>query len=235
MTMMDDGDRALRTASLVRLADSAFPSGAFSHSFGLESAIAAGRVSDEATLATWLERYLVDAWATMEGAALVLFMRDGVGLQTLDDIVTAATHASEVRNANARMTLGIFDTLAAMGTGTASASARAYAAAIGERRANGVPALAFALAYAENGIDRQAAFTACASAMLAGLAAVGTRAIPLGQRATARVLWNARHAIARALANAERIASPDELGTQAPEQEIDALVHRLLDGRLFAS
>jgi hypothetical protein len=31
------------------------------------------------------------------------------------------------------------------------------------------------------------------------------------------------------------MTSPEELGAQAPAQEIDALAHRLLDGRLFAS
>jgi urease accessory protein UreF len=97
-------------AGLLRLADSAFPSGAFSQSFGLESAVAAERVHDESTLYAWLEGYLVDAWATLEGAALVLAMRDGFAARELDAIVTAATHAGECRRANARMTGAILDT-----------------------------------------------------------------------------------------------------------------------------
>ncbi len=224
---------SIALASLLRLADSAFPSGAFSHSFGLESAIADGRVRDEPTLAAWLDAYLVNAWATLDGAALVLCMRDGTDPRDLDDLVTAATHAPEVRSANRRMTGAILDAFGAMEL--RGVRLDAYAAALHARRAAGVPALAFALAYEALAIDRRDAFTGCASATLAGLAAVGTRAIPLGQRATARVLWNAREATLRAFAAAESIPSAGELCAQAPEQEIDAMLHRTLDGRLFAS
>ena len=93
----------IQTASLLRLADSAFPSGAFSQSFGLETAIIDGRVCDEATLAAWLESYLIDGWATLDGAAMLLVMRNFADAGSLDAIVTAASHAPEVRTANARM------------------------------------------------------------------------------------------------------------------------------------
>jgi urease accessory protein len=219
--------------ALLRLADSAFPSGAFSQSFGLESAVAAERVRDESTLYAWLEAYLVDAWATLDGAALVLATRDGVAARELDTVVTAATHAGECRRANARMTGAILDAFAAMGLGGARLDA--YASDVRAGHARGVPALAFGLAYAELGVAWRDAFVACASATLTSLAAAGTRAIPLGQRATARVLWGLRDATARALAEAERVAEPADLAAQALAQEIDALTHRSLDGRLFAS
>lgn len=223
----------LRTASLLRLADSAFPSGAFSHSFGLETAILAGRVCDEATLAAWLEAYLVDGWATLDGAALLLAMRGVADAARLDALVTAATHAPEIRAANARMTAAIFDSFAA--TAVTSAALDAYRRAIAGGRAHGVPSLAFGLAYDALGIDARDAFLACASSTLTTLAAAGTRAIPLGQRATARVLWSARETALRALAEAEAIVTPDELRSQALDAELDALAHRVLDGRLFAS
>ena len=219
--------------TLLRLADSAFPSGAFSQSFGLESAVANDRVRDEASLYAWLEGYLVDAWATLEGAALVLALRDGFCARELDAIVTAATHAPECRRANARMTAAILDAFAAMGV--AGVRLDAYASDIRVRHASGVPALAFGLAYTALGIEWRDAFLACASATLTSLAAAGTRAIPLGQRATARVLWGLRDATARALAEAERALEPADLAAQALLQEIDALAHRSLDGRLFAS
>jgi urease accessory protein len=223
----------LEVASLLRLADSAFPSGAFSHSFGLESAIAGERVRDEASLFDWLEAYLCEGWATMEGGALVLAMRDGYDPPGLDAIVSAATPAHEVRSANARMTAAIFDTFDAMGAG--GPRTHAYRDAVRERRATGVPALAFGLAYENLGIAWRDAFVGCASATLAALAAVATRALPLGQRATARVLWELRPAIGRALGRANALAAPAELHAQAFAQEYDALTHPLLDGRLFAS
>jgi urease accessory protein len=223
----------IQTASLLRLADSAFPSGAFSQSFGLETAIIDGRVCDEATLAAWLESYLIDGWATLDGAAMLLVMRNFADAGSLDAIVTAASHAPEVRTANARMAAAIFDSLSAMSV--TSPALATYRFAVFGGRANGVPALAFALAYAALGIEARDGFLACASSTLTALGGVGTRAIPLGQRATARVLWNARETALNALVEAERIAGPDELCSQALDVELDALTHRLLDGRLFAS
>ncbi len=227
------GSPSASLAAMLRLADSALPSGAFSHSFGLENAVAVGRVRDEATLFAWLDGYLVDAWATLDGAALMFAMRDGVDARDLDAIVTAATSAPQIRDANRRIALAACDTLGAMGC--AGDQLRAYRDDVVAGDAAGIASLAFALAYASLGVGWRDAFVACATSMLTPLAAVATRLIPLGQRATARVLWQTRTSIERALAEAETILSPDDLCAQAIVQERDALQHRCLDGRLFAS
>ncbi len=219
--------------ALLQFADSAFPSGAFSHSFGLETALAEGRVYDEASLETWLRSYLRDGFATLEGAALMFVVRDGTDPLELDDVVTAATQAPEVRAANGRIARAVLDTFAA--AGIAGPALEGYAAALASGTASGVPSIAFALGYVTLGVAWEQAFTACASSMLAALAAVATRALPLGQRATARVLWHLRGALGEAALAAAAIATPDDLCMQAFEPEIDALCHRLLDGRLFAS
>jgi urease accessory protein UreF len=48
-------------------------------------------------------------------------------------------------------------------------------------------------------------------------------------------LWGLRDAIARALTDAALVIEPADLAAQALAHEIDALTHRSLDGRLFAS
>jgi len=220
-------------AMLLQLSDSAFPSGTFSHSFGLETAIAEGRVHGEATLEAWLRTYLFDVLAPLDGAALLLVLRDAGQAQTCDDILTAATFADEVRTANARIAGAVLDTLAAIGA--LDAALDTYRESIRAGRAAGTPAVALGLAYASLGIDREPAFTAFASSLLAALAAVGTRAIPLGQRATARLLWHLRAPIAEAANVAAGVMLADDLRVQTVSHEIDAMRHRLLDGRLFAS
>ena len=218
---------------LLQFADSAFPSGAFSHSFGLETALVEGRVHNEASLETWLRTYLLDGFATLEGAALMFVVRDGTDPLELDAIVTAATQAPELRAANGRIARAVLDTFVA--TGVAAPALERYGRALAGGAASGVPSIAFGLGYRTLGVPWEPAFTACASATLAALAAVATRALPLGQRATARVLWHLRGALGRAALAAATVAMPDDLCTQAFEPEIDALRHRLLDGRLFAS
>ena len=219
--------------ALLQFADSAFPSGAFSHSFGLETALVEGRVYDEASLERWLRAYLHDGFATLDGAALMFVLRDGADPLDLDAIVTAATQAPELRAANGRIARAVLDTFAA--TGIASAMLERYAQALVRGGASGVPSIAFGLGYRALGVTWEPAFTACASSTLAALAAVATRTLPLGQRATARVLWHLRGALGEAALAAAKIPTPDDLCAQAFEPEIDALRHRLLDGRLFAS
>ena len=218
---------------LLQFADSAFPSGAFSHSFGLETAFAEGRVHDEASLERWLRSYLLHGFATLDGAALMFVVRDGADPLDLDAIVTAATQAPEIRAASGRIARAVLDTFAA--AGIAGAALERYARALHNGTASGIPSIAFALGYATLGVSWQNAFAACASSTLAALAAAATRALPLGQRATTRVLWRLRETIGEAVCGAETIATPDDLCAQAFEPEIDALRHRLLDGRLFAS
>lgn len=56
--------------SLAPLLDSAFPTGAFSHSFGLETALQENRVKDASGLSQWLASYIKQTLVPMEGAAV---------------------------------------------------------------------------------------------------------------------------------------------------------------------
>ena len=62
------GGQAL--ARLLLLADSAFPTGAFAHSWGLEWAVRSGWVTDAASLAAWIREALQFGVAPLEGRAV---------------------------------------------------------------------------------------------------------------------------------------------------------------------
>ena len=220
-------------AGFLQLADSAFPSGAFAQSFGLETAIAAGRVCDEATLERWLASYLLDGLATLDGAAIVLYLRDGSAIEDLDQHLAAATFAEESRGAAARLARSTLDAYAAMGL--ASPELTTYQTALVQGRCAGHVALAFALGARAAAVDWEAAFIGYASSTLAVLASCAARAVPLGQRTIARTRWRLRTTVHEALARAARLRAPAELHAQAFEQEIDAMNHALLEERLFSS
>jgi len=59
--------------------------------------------------------------------------------------------------------------------------------------------------------------------------------VALGQREIQRVLWSLRPPLAIAADRAGMVRCVDELAAWAFEQELDALRHARLDGRLFAS
>jgi urease accessory protein len=220
-------------ANVLVLADSAFPTGAFGHSFGLETAIAEGRATSQAGVRDWISSFVLDGLATLEGAALVLALRDGRNLVGLDELVDAALVADEVRAANgqlARATLAAYSAMQLR-----SPEIDSYAEALASGTAHGIHALACGLGYSAAGIGWRDGLRAYLSSTVSALVSVATRAIPIGQRAGLALLWELRGTIEEAAQRAERAGSPDDLCTQAFACEIDAMRHATLDGRMFVS
>ena len=78
--------------SLFQLCDSNFPTGAFSHSYGLESYIQENLVHDQATFAQWLHVYLNEQLVYSDGLATRLVYealeewRDGKSVENRSDV-----------------------------------------------------------------------------------------------------------------------------------------------------
>lgn len=220
-------------ARILQLCDSAFPSGAFSHSFGLETAVADGRIADAATFAAWLGAYLGGSAATFDARALVLVVRDPASAVALDAALSASVFAVEVRSATRRLARATLDAFGAMGID--SPGLAAYRAAVADGRAQGHHALVLGLGYAAIGAAPRDAACAYLSAAAAGLAAAAARVVPLGQRDVGRVLWEARGVVDAGADDACRVVSVEDVVQAAFECEIDACRHQRLDGRMFAS
>lgn len=220
-------------AALLQLADAAFPAGGFGHSFGLETAIVDGRVHDGSTLRVWIEGYLLDNCATLDGAAMTLLLRDGFPIDALDDRLSAAQPNAEIRRANAHLARATLDTYVAMGL--LDIRIDAYRSAIAAGRSAGIHALAAALGYRAIGAPPSTALEAHATTIVAACASVAARAVPLGQRDVARIRWTLRTAIATFVARATAAHELDDLRASAVACEIDGLRHRRLPARLFAS
>jgi len=208
-------------SALLQLADAAFPAGAFAHSFGLETAIAEGRVADEASLTVWLRAYLRGIVAPFDGAAFVLALRDGVAIDALDERLAAAQPNAELRRANAHLARATLATYAAIAL--RSPALTAYADDLAAERSAGQHILAAGLGYAACGIGWRIALTAHVTTTIATLASVAARAVPLGQRAVAHARWSLQAAIEETVACAARVRHLDDLATGAPQIEIDGL------------
>ena len=217
----------------LQLCDSAFPSGAFSQSFGLETAIAERGVHDAAAVAAWIGEYLERSLATLDARAFVLGMRGAAPPAELDAVLAASVFALDVRAANRRLARATLEAYLAMGIGDEAIGA--YRDAILSGAASGQHALACMLGYRAIGTPVEDAVCGYLSAAASALAAVAARAVPLGQRDVGALLWRLREPIADFARSACAARSLDDLTSSALTCEIDAMRHTQLDARLFAS
>ncbi len=217
----------------LQLCDSAFPSGAFSQSFGLETAIAERGIADAAAVRAWIVEYLERGLATCDARAFVLGMRAVATVAELDGMLAVSVFPADVRAANRRLARATLEAYLAMGI--ADEAIGAYRDAILAGAASGQHALACMLGYRAIGARIEDAVCAYLSSAAAALAAVAARAVPLGQRDVGALLWSLRAPIAEFTRSACAAASLDDLTSSALHCEIDAMRHAALDARLFAS
>lgn len=196
----------------------AFPIGAFACSHGLEWAVEAGDVHDEATLYGWL----ADLVRHGSGRNDLILLRhayraDPADLAALAELAEAAQPSRERRDET-------------MGQGTAFALAgRVWATLPLERLPYPVAFGALARACA---VPEDPATLGYLHAFAANLISAAVRLIPLGQTAGLRTLAALGPAVAE-IADATRTATLDEIGSCCFRADIASMRHETQYTRLF--
>ncbi|HEY4188050.1 MAG TPA: urease accessory UreF family protein [Polyangia bacterium] len=212
---------------LLQLASPALPIGAFAYSQGLEPAVAAGIVHDEATAAAWILGLLTGPLAHQE---LPLYARMH-GAHVAGDDVTAARW-------NAFL-------LASRATAELQTEDRQLGASLAKVLATmGLPALVpgvastlvgqLAWATARFGIDARTALETFAFTWAEAQTSAAVRLVPLGQSAGVRILARAAEAIPGAVDGALTCADDDIAGA-APGLALLSTAHETQYSRLFRS
>lgn len=228
------------TASLVallQLSDSAFPSGTFTNSFGLEELVAAGRIRTALELETLVSSVVVlsiaraDAVAAAE-AARCAAIPDYDGVIEADRVLFSMKASSELRAASASAGRHTIEELAVH---TRSPGIDWLLTAIRDGRTPGTQPIALGMAGDAFGLTpEEIAGVVMFSAANAVLQA-GMRLLPISHRDVQGALHRLRPQIA---AYAEVAACPKRRHSMQsfhPVQEIAAMRHRLSEARLFAS
>lgn len=218
---------------LLQLSDSAFPTGAFSHSLGLETLVAAGTVHDACSLEAAIAGHL-DALATSDLPAL-RGAAEADSLEAtfaLDRTLGATKLAREARAASAATGRSLLESAAALDLCCGSLNL------LRDRvRAGATPghhAVAFGMVSAALALDGDEAVGAYALAACAALVAVGQKLIPLGQRAAQHTLFALHEPVAAAVA-ASALHDPADPYAFAPLQEVASMLHERQHTRLYIS
>jgi urease accessory protein len=223
--------------SLLQFSDGLFPAGGYAHSFGLETYVQSGDVSDAAGVESFIRAYLENSAAPTDAVAAISAARsatagDLAACLELDAALEALKCAAELRDASRQMGRQTLRIAAALSD---NAIIGEFSAAVASGRTPGHHAVAFGLIASAQKWDAQATASALLYASSAQLVGAALRLMPLGQLAGQRILANLRPVIARLVVAAREHATPDEIWSFVPGIEIAAMQHAQLSARLFRS
>ena len=234
---------------LAQLCDSALPTGAFSHSFGLETYICEGVVGDETSFVSWLRALVSTQLTFSEGLGLRLAFEavvadDWEAIVHLDELLVAQAVPIQVRRAGVTMGRRMLTIarLALEGTDGGRLLSR-YAALVDTGNAGDTgdtggcrshPAIVLAIAGYALEAPPAAVTAAYLQSSVISLTQNAVRAIPLGQDAGQRAIASVRGDVRAAV---RRIGGLDEmdLGAAAPGIEISQMRHERQRARMFMS
>lgn len=225
-----------RILSLLQLCDSNFPTGAFSHSFGLETYIQEESVHSRSSFQAWLNAYLENQLVYTDGLACRLTFEALTGgyyeeIWSLDQILTVQNLPREAREASRRMG----ERMIQLGLELFSFPLiTEYQHRVREKQSYGHPAIVFTIIAFSLEIPQKSTVLSFLYSSLASLVQNGVRAIPLGQTDGQRLLLALQPRLEQAY---ETILSLnlEDLGIVAPGLEIAQMRHERLHVRLFMS
>jgi urease accessory protein len=222
--------------ALLQFADGLFPAGGFAHSFGLETYVQEGVVTDRAGLEAFLVAHLEGSAGPADAVATATAVRlagaaDLAGWVALDARLEAMKAVPETRAASRQMGR---QTLRVAAATSADAFVADVARAVDDGLAAGHHATVLGAALGRAGVEPEAAAAAYLYSTAALLVGAGLRLITLGQVDGQRALTAMRPRIAR-LARAAAAVTPDDMWSFNPGIELAGIRHATLDTRLFRS
>lgn len=225
-----------RLLSLLHFGDSAFPTGGYAHSFGLETYCQAGLVRGRKDLERFLLAQLEGSTGPCDATAAVGVLRaatkqDLGACHGIDETLEAMKPVREFREASRQMGRQTLRVAAAL---TEDTRLVAYAGDVERSLAPGHHAVAYGLAAAALGWTPEATATAYLYSSTALLVGAALRLLSMGQLEGQRVLWSL-HPVIERVARDAAARDVGELWSFAPGIELAGIRHAALEMRLFRS
>lgn len=213
-------------------ADSFFPSGAVSFSWGLEALGADGLLRTADDVALFIAALLRHRWATGDRPVLAAAHAAGDDLEAvraLDQLQEALALAHELRSGSRRMGAALLGVHARLGTRNAAA----YRAWVLADCAPGHVAVMQGLLWRGIGFDLNVALAVAAHNSCIGLIGAALRLGLIGHVEGQRCLAGLHDVIAEVLESP--LPGVDEISSFAPACDIALMRHEVQPGRLFAN
>jgi urease accessory protein len=216
--------------------DGAYPAGGYAHSWGLETAVAEGHVTDSATLADacrsllWHQIGPTDAVAAVACAAAAT-RHDLAAFVEVDQRLSATRAVRETREASQRVGRRMLDTAAAAEQQPWLQSLRAC---VRDGRSPGNHACVLGAVAGLSGIGPEQAAMLMLWTATGGFLNAGLRLLRVTHDDIQAILVALRPLLEQ-LAVAAVEADPSEIAGAAPQFEIWAMRHEVATVRLFAS
>lgn len=213
-------------SALLLLADGRFPDGSHAHSFGMEAAVAAGRVHDPGSLHQYLEARL---WTTTrtDAAAAAISARGEHPLDAIDEALVIRMPGAAAREASRSLGRSMGRTAERLWPGRAP------------RLSDGRPPLqpvALGAIATLAGCGPLEAAIGTTHAAAAALSSAALRLLGLDPFEVAAVLAGLRGTVAEVAESVQPLAAPGDLPfASTPFAELDTELQRTLEPRLFGS
>jgi urease accessory protein len=216
---------------LLQWMDSAFPTGAFAHSGGLETYTQVEAVRSPDDLLRVMEAKLSGASTTDMVVVKEAMSANQAQIARLDELCSAAKLARETREASEKIGRRMLSSVLNL---TSDARLLAYQGEITAGRCAGHHAVVHGLACGALGVDTRAALLTFGYALAANQTAASLKLMRIGQTQAQAVLGAFGAAIEAAVETA-LVLTLDDYGSFAPGLDIRAMEHEHLFRRLFIS
>ena len=222
--------------ALLQVLGGSFPTGAFTHSSGLETLVQDGQVHDVGTFAEWLEVHIRQAAGPTDGTAVALVesavvASDWDAVRRIDETLSALKLAPEIRAASLTTGRAMLRAAREVFPGPAIENFSALRAA---DRTPGNVATTFGCLAADLKLGPPSAVLGYLWSVASSLTSVATRLVPLGAIAAQRCLRELGSCL-RAAAASAAVRRECELGSTALAQDVAAFRHERLYSRLCMS
>lgn len=222
--------------SLLQLCDSNFPTGAFSHSYGLETYIQENSVNSQETLSEWLRVYLHEQLVYSDGLVSRLVYEalendDFAYIWKLDRMITVQNLPRETREGTQRIGERMLSLVESLYTAPIFAQ---YRQEIRKKKAFGHPSIVFTMVGYHLGVPKETITLYYLYSTITSLVQNAVRAIPLGQTAGQKTIQEFQDELIKATEKTQQLHEED-FGIVSPGLELSQMKHERVNIRIFMS